>query len=339
MARAYAQVKVSIWDDDSDFGRLTPNAKLLYLHLISRRDLSLAGHLFIREQRWADACFAGDIVAINDAMTDLITNRYVLVDTKTGELMVRTFIRHDGGYRNSKMRKAIEGAIGRIESVELSTAAGLALARCVNGDPEPPSPQVEGQHDHQSDDQSEETSDQTTDPTCSPRPAACNLQPAAVQPSSSSESDLQPPVNKPEVEEEDLISKALIIVAEKVTKLNNASDPFRYKQSIIDDPARRADLERIHSEHDAWNAEQIAAFHGGRELARVNAMTEPDIEPQPIPVSTYEPPPPVPPATVVYCEGCNRPAAMMRALHCKLDPKPDHCADVATVRQLRPETA
>lgn len=157
--------------------------------------------------------------------------------------------------------------------------------------------------------------------------------------SSSSESDLQPPANKPEAEEEDLISKALTIVAEKVTKLNNASDPFRYRQSIIDDPARRADLERIHGEHDAWNAEQIAAYHGGRDLARVNAMTEPDIEPQPIPVSTYEPPPPVPPAAVVYCEGCNRPAAMMRALHCKLDPKPDHCADVATVRQLRPETA
>jgi hypothetical protein len=343
MARSYAQVKVSIWDDEGDFCQLHPYAKLLYIHLISRRDLSLAGHLFIRERRWADACFRGNIDAVTDAMTDLITNRYVIIDSKTGELLVRTFIRHDGGYRNSKMRKAIEGAIGRIESTELSTEAAESLARCVNGDPEPPNPQVEDQSDHSSDDQSEDASDQTTDPTLDLRPAA--LQPYNTS-SSSSDSKSDPPEH--DEEEDDLISSAMHIVAEKVAKAHDPADYFAYKQSIREDTTRREDLERLHRHHPTFNAEQLAALHGGRELARVIAMTEPEEEfERHYPDAPYVPTPPKPYEPPPTCKACGKACALVTTTPklcpaATTDMRPADCAvpiTEATIHPIRGATA
>lgn len=170
MARSYAQVKVSIWDDDSDFLALTPNGKLLYLHLISRRDLSLAGHLFVREARWAAACTNGNTDAITDAITDLIAQRYVLIDSITGELLIRTFIFHDDGWRNPKMVKAIESAIERIESAKLSTYASDCLSYCVEN--------KEALKDHQSDYQPDPISEQVPDPSLYLIPDTCNQQPS-----------------------------------------------------------------------------------------------------------------------------------------------------------------
>lgn len=171
MARSYAQVKVSLWDDDSDFLALSPGGKLLYLHLISRRDLSPAGHLYVREARWAAACSNGDTDAITDAITDLLTGRYVLIDSITGELLIRTFIFHDDGWRNPKMVKAIESAIERIESPKLSTYASECLSYCVAN--------REALKNHLSDYQPDQLSEQVSDPSLylKPVPATSNLQP------------------------------------------------------------------------------------------------------------------------------------------------------------------
>jgi hypothetical protein len=132
MAREYARIKVSVWDDSSGFVQsLDVNAKLLYIHLISRRDLSYAGHLFVRAHRWAAACFAGDLTVCEEALAALVAERYVMIDDLTGELLIRTYIKHDGGWRNPKVRKAIESAISKIESPELSTAAANFLISVV----------------------------------------------------------------------------------------------------------------------------------------------------------------------------------------------------------------
>jgi hypothetical protein len=184
MSRSYAQIKVSIWDDSGDFIDLGPYAKLLYLHLISRRDLSLAGHLVVRHQRWADACFGGRADTSVTALNDLRSRGYVIVDQRTGELLVRTFIRHDNGWRNSKIRKAIEGAIERIESAELSTVARVQLAHSTKlstahegGEPSETNDQQDRASDTRSDGTSDGVPDGVPDSTCIQQPASSNLQP------------------------------------------------------------------------------------------------------------------------------------------------------------------
>lgn len=260
MARAYAQVKVSIWDDDNDFGRLSAHAKLLYIHLISRRDLSLAGHLFVRTQRWADACFGGNVDQVTDAMNDLMTHWYVIVDLKTGEMLIRTFIRHDGGYRNSKMRKAIEGAIGKIESAALSTVATDALTRCVNGEPEPAKDQVEGQPDAQS--------DEVSDPTCSLRPAALDLQPATCNLQRGQVSDTSTSVDTPATGGESDVRQTQAVAAYARIALEHANgitNPEAYRRTAMQTARAHPDLTRYLTRWPTAPPDAIAAWlHGDK---------------------------------------------------------------------------
>lgn len=132
MARTYARVLTNIWENEQ-FRTLTADAKLLYLHLISRRDLSSAGHCIIRERQWATQALEGDARRATTALSELETGRYVIIDDDSGELLIRTFIRHDGGYRNPKHRRGIESAIAAIDSRTLRNIAHESLASALVG--------------------------------------------------------------------------------------------------------------------------------------------------------------------------------------------------------------
>ena len=132
MARTYARVLTNIWEND-DFRTLSADAKLLYLHLISRRDLSSAGHCIIRERQWATQALEGDTQRAATALSELETDRYVIIDDDSGELLIRTFIRHDGGYRNPKHRRGIESAIAAIDSRALRNIAHESLSSALAG--------------------------------------------------------------------------------------------------------------------------------------------------------------------------------------------------------------
>jgi hypothetical protein len=123
MARSYARINVGVWEND-DFVTLSPNAKLLYFHVISRRDLSPLGSLIIRDKVWARQVFNGDTDALWSALAELEVGRYVFTDADTGELLIRTFLRHDNSpHINWKHASAILGAVDRLDSEPLRTIA------------------------------------------------------------------------------------------------------------------------------------------------------------------------------------------------------------------------
>ena len=175
MARSYARILTNVWDN-ADFVATTPGAKLLFFHLCSRRDLSSAGHLVMRDRLWAQQVFNSDMEMFWDAMSELSDLRYVVIDDTTGELLIRTFIRHDGGFRNSKMRSAMRSAMGEMESTMLRDIAHASLIECTTEPPSDP-PQDEPSDalsDHPSDALSQEASDGVPDPTCILITASCN---------------------------------------------------------------------------------------------------------------------------------------------------------------------
>lgn len=95
MARTYAKVRISIWADD-DFRQLTDPAQALYFRLMTSPTLSLAGVADWRPVRLAHLTRGMTAQQLNNAASELAEALYVVVDEDTEEILLRSFIRHDG---------------------------------------------------------------------------------------------------------------------------------------------------------------------------------------------------------------------------------------------------
>ena len=116
MARNYANVSTAIWQRDGDFVKLSVHAQWAYLMLLSQPDISAAGVLSINLRRWTGR--AADVTrdVLVAALKELAEARFVVYDQDTEELLVRTFVKWDGGYTNRKRKPVIVSAAREIES-------------------------------------------------------------------------------------------------------------------------------------------------------------------------------------------------------------------------------
>jgi hypothetical protein len=122
MARSHARIATSIWEDD-DWLDLTGDAQRFYMMLLSQPNLNHAGVIPITIRRWALLCTDQDEARLRVAMGGLESSRFILVDERTEELLVRTLIRNDGVW---KQPKVLAVAIG-----EASSARSAAVRACV----------------------------------------------------------------------------------------------------------------------------------------------------------------------------------------------------------------
>lgn len=131
MPRTYAKLYVEVWAADSDFRELSATAQRLYWLLCSQDELTSAGVLPIRARRWSH--FAADTTEadVRSDLAELNAARKVLIDDDTEELLVRSFIRRDEGWRTPNIRKSIERAIANIESETLRDLAEYELRRAI----------------------------------------------------------------------------------------------------------------------------------------------------------------------------------------------------------------
>lgn len=115
MARNYANISTAIWRNDG-FRALSVAAQHAYLLLTSQPDISAAGILSLNAKRWSR--FAKGITTdeVVTALNELQDHKFVVFDTETEELLVRSFVRWDGGYGNPKRRPVILRAAEEIES-------------------------------------------------------------------------------------------------------------------------------------------------------------------------------------------------------------------------------
>ena len=101
MARNYAQIRVSIWQDD-DFRALPVEAQHLYFLLLTSPTLNLAGVTDWRPGRLASLASGWTVAALRASAQRLAERRYILTDEATEEVLVRTLVKHDGVLRNPK---------------------------------------------------------------------------------------------------------------------------------------------------------------------------------------------------------------------------------------------
>lgn len=103
MAREYGNIFTAIWRDP-DFIALPSDVQRVYLLVITQPDVSSCGVLPFMPSRWAKYAPDTDADSLRNSLSILHQNRYAIVDSDTDELLIRSFIRYDRGYTNTKKR-------------------------------------------------------------------------------------------------------------------------------------------------------------------------------------------------------------------------------------------
>lgn len=119
MARSEARIQTSIWSDEA-FLALPALAQRLYFLLLAQPGLSYCGVLPYRPRRWAQLAVDTSEGTVKKAVAALAgAGRFVVVDSATDELMVRTFVRHDGVLGQPNMIVAMAHDFLAIDSTAL----------------------------------------------------------------------------------------------------------------------------------------------------------------------------------------------------------------------------
>lgn len=127
MARDYARIATSIWRNDDDFRAVSPAGKLVYLMLISQANLSACGLLDITEARWANSLGITREQLVK-TLEHLHDRRFIILDREAEQLLIRTFVKWDGGVNNELRRKAITAATAAVTSSVIAEAVAETLA-------------------------------------------------------------------------------------------------------------------------------------------------------------------------------------------------------------------
>lgn len=134
----YVKLFRSTWQDE-DFLALPASAQRAYLMLMSQQDISHCGVLPLTPGRWGRLASDTDADSVRRDIHSLTVPRtlhstlartvppFVLVDEQTEELLVRSYAKHDDGFRVPNGRIALARAIERVMSVPIRQAA-LTLA-------------------------------------------------------------------------------------------------------------------------------------------------------------------------------------------------------------------
>jgi len=130
MARSEARIFTSIWTDP-DFRALGVPQKFAYVFLLSQPDLSHCGVLPYRPKRWAQVLPDQSVKDVERSVGALQSSKppFVLIDTETGELLIRSMLRRDGMLRSPKMIKPVVCALMEVQSALLRETLAMELQR------------------------------------------------------------------------------------------------------------------------------------------------------------------------------------------------------------------
>jgi len=292
MARTYSKLLTSIWQD-AHFMSLTIAAQRLYFLLLASPKLSSAGCVTVSNRRLARLSNDTDSIDIESSLDELTAAKYIARDLDSEELLIRTFIRHDGAYKHTKMRKGVVAAIAHIESIELRSIANRMLTDCLSalaegGDVPPPEDDPSG-IDWESDadglaiDTESDGQDSQSDPDRSkpdnnshltPTPDTIHLPPDTTQEAVESESPLRPLQLVPAIEEEDKLTQIINEYARlAVQQCRDAGKAIHHMDGFVDDQRKRAvskpELERWIRDYPTAPANAIACWlHGDKHSMR-----------------------------------------------------------------------
>ncbi|MBH1939151.1 hypothetical protein I5Q34_33665 [Streptomyces sp. AV19] len=115
MARGHGRILSSIWED-ADFLALTEQQQRLYLFLISQPNLNHAGLLPLTLRRWARKAQGLSPADLDHHLSALTDAAFIVMDEDTEELLIRSFVRNDGVWKQPKVMGAMVSGAQEISS-------------------------------------------------------------------------------------------------------------------------------------------------------------------------------------------------------------------------------
>ncbi len=135
MARDHARIWLSIWSDD-DFRALPPEAQHLYFVLVTSPSLNYAGVADWRPGRIAANAAGWTAAAVRSAGDCLVRGLYIVVDDDSEEVLLRSFIKHDGLLKNPNIAVSMSLAFGGVASPTLRGVIVHELKRLHDAEPD-----------------------------------------------------------------------------------------------------------------------------------------------------------------------------------------------------------
>lgn len=117
MAREFAQIKLAIWADDN-WREQPAMARYLYLTLLTSPTLSHCGVADWRPARIAslNGMAAREVESMGGI---LVASLYLVIDSESEEVLIRSFVRNDGLMKQPKMAVAMASAHAAVASREI----------------------------------------------------------------------------------------------------------------------------------------------------------------------------------------------------------------------------
>ena len=128
MARDHGRVLCTIWYDP-DFVTLKPREQLTYVLLISQPWMNWAGICPVMLDGWAASSDGATIADVSASLDELQRRGYVAVDYGTREVLVRSFMRHNGVAKSANVLTSALKSATAVTSTPLRSILASELRR------------------------------------------------------------------------------------------------------------------------------------------------------------------------------------------------------------------
>lgn len=135
MARDRANIRTDIWAD-TDWRELTETAQRLYLLLLSHSTLNYAGVADWRPKRIVPLSASSTLDGVLEAARELERMHFIVADDDTEEILIRSFIKHDGLLKSPNLVKAMSAAYAGIASRKIREVVAFEVQKLHSRNPE-----------------------------------------------------------------------------------------------------------------------------------------------------------------------------------------------------------
>ena len=134
MAGQHPRDKVGIWSDP-DVRALSTDAQHLYFLLLTSANTNMAGVSDWRPKRLASLARKWTARRVTEAGAELEAARFVVIDTTTEEILIRSFVRHDGVLAGPKTAAGMVREMSQVYSPKIIATVKAEIRRAAEENP------------------------------------------------------------------------------------------------------------------------------------------------------------------------------------------------------------
>lgn len=127
MARSHVRLQLGLWRKPGH-ADVSKDARFLYVTILGDEALNQAGVVVLRPSVWAEDAAMSD-PEVGAALRELDARRFVVIDGRTRELLVRTFIRNDGVADQPNVLRGALSAAAQVRSAKIRAAIAVELRK------------------------------------------------------------------------------------------------------------------------------------------------------------------------------------------------------------------